>query len=76
MPASSGAITNRALLLLLFLLLPGFFELLTQLEVLLGEECLAGCLAEVVPTAVEFRWRPSSDQAASSSVGGTSVAIV
>src|SRR5918994_7576406 len=45
-PASSGAITNSALLLLL--VLPGFFELLTQLEVLLGEECLAGCLAAQV----------------------------
>ena len=31
---------------------------------------------EVVPTAVEFRWRPSGNQAASSLVGGTSVAIV
>src|SRR5918999_498258 len=50
MPASPGAITNSALLLLLLLLLvlPGFFELLTQLEVLLGEECLAGCLAAQV----------------------------
>src|ERR671911_1011589 len=47
MPASPGAITNSALLLLL-LLLPGFFELLTQLEVLLGQECLAGCLAAQV----------------------------
>jgi hypothetical protein len=45
MPASPGAITNNALLLLL-LVLPGFFELLTQLEVLLGEECLAGCLGQ------------------------------
>src|SRR3982750_291570 len=51
MPASPGAITNSALLLLLLLLLvllPGFFELLTQLEVLLGQECLAGCLAAQV----------------------------
>src|SRR5918995_5645579 len=48
MPASSGAITNSALLLLLLLLLPGVFELLTQLEVLLGEEGLAGCLAAQV----------------------------
>src|SRR5215218_7617039 len=47
MVASPGAITNRGLLLLL-LVLPGFFELLTQLEVLLGEECLAGCLAAQV----------------------------
>src|ERR671911_2327507 len=47
MPASPGAITNSALLLLL-LLLPGFFELLTQLEVLLGQEFLAGCPAAQV----------------------------
>src|SRR4029450_12551742 len=46
MPASPGAITNSGLLLLL--VLPGFFELLTQREVLLGEECLAGCLAAQV----------------------------
>src|SRR4029450_11552866 len=45
MPASPGAITNSGLLLLL---LPGFFELLTQREVLLGEKCLAGCLAAQV----------------------------
>src|SRR4029450_6579372 len=45
MPASPGAITNSGLLLLLLLVLPGFFELLTQREVLLGEKCLAGCLA-------------------------------
>jgi hypothetical protein len=46
-PTDLGAtsITNRALLLLFLVLLPGFFELLTQLEVLLGQECLAGCLA-------------------------------
>ena len=55
-PTALGAITNSLLLLLLLLLLvlPGFFELLTQLEVLLGEECLAGRLAaQVEHQAVE-----------------------
>jgi hypothetical protein len=71
MPASPGAITNSALLLLLLVLLvlvllPGFFELLTQLEVLLGQECLAGCLAAQVDIR---RWniRSSTFEASSAS---------